>query len=147
MITVQNANAFNADLDAFAKKLGITRKAVYQRTALELWNGITQRTPVDTGRARSSWNLAIGQPDSSVPPEMGPPSGKNAKKSKPPLQPSAGIPPLQQIEGDQVIFITSNLPYVERLENGHSKQAPAGMVRVTVAEVVARIQLIMEGMK
>lgn len=68
MIKLQGQQAFHVDLDAFAKKLGLTRKRVYQRTALEIWNGVTTRTPVDTGRARSSWNLSHGIPSSETPP-------------------------------------------------------------------------------
>lgn len=146
MITVQNQNAFNADLDAFARKLGLTKQTVYQRTSLELWNRITQRTPVDTGRARSSWNLAIGSPNPSIPPEMGPGTGKNKKSGTAPMSPSAAFPDISKIDGSTVIYITSNLPYIEALENGHSKQAPVGMVMISVAEVQARIELIMEGM-
>lgn len=35
------------------------------------------------------------------------------------------------------IWIVNNLPYSERLESGWSKQAPAGIVKVTVAEFQA----------
>jgi hypothetical protein len=34
----------------------------------------------------------------------------------------------------KVHYITNNLPYAWRLEHGHSKQAPAGMVGLTVVE-------------
>ena len=32
------------------------------------------------------------------------------------------------------IYFTNNLPYAQALENGHSSQAPGGMVRITAAE-------------
>ena len=31
-----------------------------------------------------------------------------------------------------MFYITNNLPYIMRLEFGYSKQAPAGMARITV---------------
>jgi hypothetical protein len=34
-----------------------------------------------------------------------------------------------------VIWIYNNLPYIERLEFGHSQQAPLGMVRISIAEI------------
>lgn len=34
----------------------------------------------------------------------------------------------------QRLFITNNLPYAKPIEDGHSKQAPQGMVKVTVSE-------------
>ena len=36
------------------------------------------------------------------------------------------------------ITVQNNLPYIDRLENGYSKQAPAGMVSVTLAGLQAR---------
>jgi hypothetical protein len=32
------------------------------------------------------------------------------------------------------IYLTNNLPYIRRLEEGYSQQAPAGMVALTVQE-------------
>ena len=49
-----------------------------------------------------------------------------------------------QVDGwkpGQTIFITNSLPYAMRLEHGYSKQAPAGMVKLTVqnyAQAVAK---------
>ena len=37
------------------------------------------------------------------------------------------------------IYIQNNLPYANRLENGWSNQAPAGMVALTIAEVEAQM--------
>jgi len=35
--------------------------------------------------------------------------------------------------GDSV-YLVNNLPYAQKIEGGSSKQAPVGMVKVTVAE-------------
>lgn len=147
MIKLQNQQQVAVDLNAFAKKLGIARKTVYRRTTMELWNEITKRTPVDTGRARSSWNLSIGRPNTAVPPEGPPGQGKHKDKPSPPVEPVNPVPPLEKVDGEEIIYITSSLPYIERLENGHSKQAPVGMVMVSAKTVVARIELILEGMQ
>ena len=40
---------------------------------------------------------------------------------------------LEVLKGGMEFYFTSNLPYAERLEYGWSEQAPAGMVRVSVA--------------
>jgi hypothetical protein len=39
----------------------------------------------------------------------------------------------------RVVWLSNNLPYANRLENGWSKQAPAGMVNLTFAELQAQI--------
>jgi len=36
-----------------------------------------------------------------------------------------------------VIYLTNNLPYAQRLEEGYSQQAPAGMVALTIQEFQA----------
>jgi hypothetical protein len=39
-----------------------------------------------------------------------------------------------RLEAGSIFYLTNNLPYGERLEYGYSKQAPSGMVRITLAE-------------
>jgi hypothetical protein len=38
-------------------------------------------------------------------------------------------------------YIQNNLPYAERLENGWSKQAPHGMVKITLYELAEKYGL------
>ena len=45
-----------------------------------------------------------------------------------------------EFDGEQSATIYNNLPYMERLENGWSKQAPAGMVRVTLTEFERKLK-------
>lgn len=44
--------------------------------------------------------------------------------------------------GQAVLWISNNLPYAVRLEYGWSKQAPSGMVRVTLLELGAIVQAL-----
>jgi len=39
-----------------------------------------------------------------------------------------------------MITIYNNLEYIEALENGHSQQAPAGMVAVSLAEFNIKLE-------
>lgn len=130
MISFKNMRQFEVDLEKFAKKIGATKQAVFQKATLDIWNGIVLKTPVATGRARASWNVAVGNADSSIPAE-----GQHGIPA---------APDLKKIDGNQVVWITSNLPYIEPLEHGHSQQAPNGMVTLTVAEFLAEIQLYSE---
>lgn len=120
---------FNADLEAFAKKIDLAPKVVVQRITADLHNRITQRTPVDTGRARASWDVKEGAPSEYLPA----PGEKNGP------DPSATI---ASIDGKQPVFITTALDYVQYLEAGSSQQAPAGMVALSLAEVEAEIEAI-----
>lgn len=51
-------------------------------------------------------------------------------------------PDFSAIDGSQQIFILNNVEYIEALEEGHSQQAPAGMVRISIAEVELEINTI-----
>jgi hypothetical protein len=53
---------------------------------------------------------------------------------------AAGMAVAHKAIAGHTIFIQNNVPYAIPLEYGHSKQAPAGMVRITVA----RFQLIVD---
>lgn len=118
---------FNADLNAFAKKLDVSLDTVVRKVALDAYGRVTKKTPVDTGRARANWNVGAGRPDLRV--------DKSATRIK--------RPSLKRGDGKKVIFITNNLPYINALENGHSTQAPNGMVQGTLNELAAGIRDVM----
>ncbi len=111
------------------KKLGqFTRKV-----AINTLNSVTLKTPVDTGRARASWNIADSfTPDLSVAPEKD--AGQIASSALETKQKASLLK-----DGNKFI-ISNNLPYIEKLEGGSSQQAPAGMVRVTLAEIAAKVK-------
>ena len=102
---------------------------VMRGVALEAQAKIMKRTPVDTGRARANWNTTVGDPDTSV--RMDASKGDVGPKKK---EGEAVIRATKFSEGERV-FIANGLPYVEFLEHGSSKQAPSGMVSVTMAEL------------
>lgn len=126
----REARAFAVDLDAFAAKVKVDVSVVRRKVAIDLHTKITERTPVDTGRLKNSWNVADDVADITVPPE-GPQSGTGRITAlfERPFEPT---------------WITSNLPYAEAIEFGHSGQAPSGMVRVSVAEIEAELLSILE---
>lgn len=153
-----NLKALDVDLANFAKKLDIAPALVVTRIVLDLFRRITKRTPVDTGRARASWDVKVGSPSSYLPPAS---KKRVAGKGKTRLgQGLAGNKlgtgalsggkvkdvsgEIASIDGTQVVFITSNLDYMVYLEEGSSKQAPAGMVLLSIAEVEVEIESILE---
>lgn len=113
-------------------------------------SGVVLLTPVDTGRARSSWNVSVGVPDASVP-------SAGRRYSRRPAVIAGARKRLASLGRYQTVWITSSLPYITVLEyggypdpvalgtwdrklrryvirssGGYSKQAPRGMVRLTV---------------
>jgi hypothetical protein len=100
---------------------------VAKKTMIELFNRVIQKSPVDTGRFRANWNCSIGSPDLSTSQAIDP-SGSGA------ISKATSTVVSYTLNG-QSVFLTNNLPYADRLENGWSKQAPNGIVRLSVMEI------------
>ncbi len=150
--------AFDVDLQKFADALDIKIEIVMIRIVLDLFRRITKRTPVDTGRARASWDVKVGSPSAWVPPER-----KKSVAGKGKTRLGTGLDgtklgtgalsggkakdvssEVASIDGTKVVFITTNLDYMQFLEKGSSTQAPAGMVLLSIAEVEIEIENILE---
>jgi len=79
------------------------------------------------GRFRANWQLGVGSaPEGEV-------AGIDDDGSKTRDTVTASLPGDGKNAGP-VYYLVNNLPYAERLEDGHSTQAPLGMVGLAVAE-------------
>lgn len=117
--------SFSTDIQKFARKTGGSLEQVIRATCLQLSASIIERTPVDTGRARANWQASVGRPELSVLDIEDKDGSAALAKVRQQVQSAPG----------SVFFLANNLPYIRRLEyDAWSKQAPAGMVRVTVQE-------------
>lgn len=131
-----NVLEFNLRLDHFAQQdvPGLILLAT-KKLAFDIFAGVVRMTPVDTGRARNNWHMSLNTPDDVV---LESATGGGL-----------GSPPAQEHLSEQqqvlaglnqvgiVVWIQNNLVYAPVLENGWSKQAPAGMVATTLSRVVA----------
>ena len=123
-----NAKNFNLSLDGFK---GDTLEAITKKKrliGLKVLRGVVLKTPVDTGRARANWQLSINIPKTDI---------VNSKQKAGAKAITDGNRTLKTIKLGEDIYITNNLPYIGVLERGHSKQAPRGMVALTLAEIEA----------
>lgn len=96
--------------------------------ALDSLRGVVRKSPVDTGRFRGNWIVsknAANTTSSQV-------TDKNGGQT---ITKGSGVIDTFKMNADSRIIIQNNLPYASRLENGWSKQAPNGMVALTVAEM------------
>lgn len=123
----------------------------FRALAFEAYRRIVFRTPVLTGRARANWMFTADAPSDEVRDTVDPTGGTTVAE---------GATQAQALELGQPAFIVNNLPYIGVLEHGgypdpvkrgtwmgpgrgyeirsaggFSKQAPAGMVAVTLAEI------------
>jgi hypothetical protein len=138
-----NANDFIKELDAFGDQdvPGLVQ-TVHQKVTLEALTRLVSKTPVDTGRARGNWQVAIGdrpQGQVDVPnllPHHHPPL------PEPPALSVAGQTAVD--EGQKIIatirpfavsHVANNVAYILKLEDGGSRQAPEGMLALTLEEL------------
>lgn len=100
--------------------------------ALELTKRIKRDTPVDTGRARSNWNVSVNKPDTTAF-DVGDEdrSVYSSHSTRKDAQNSTIADQTNFWRGD-VGWIANGLPYILRLERGWSGQAPNGMVKVNI---------------
>ena len=87
-------------------------------------NGLVAGKDYVGGRFRGNWQFSIGTPAEGELDQVDPAGGVTLAKLR--LQ-------VEQLTIGQTAYIVNNLPYAVPLEYGHSKQAPGGMVRITLA--------------
>ena len=126
-----NARQFALEIDREFEASLDEWRLIIRRVALDALTRIVERTPVDTGRARGNWFVEIGGGGVEVSAEVDK-SGAVTIASG-----GAEIARYQEVDGFPVIQIYNNLPYIRRLEDGYSGQAPSGMVSITVTELSA----------
>jgi hypothetical protein len=135
------------DLKRFAIRLrhlgnNVERNAgkLVRKVALSVDSTVVTATPVDTGRARSNWQVEIGKPasgtlESFVPGSEGSTVGENTR-----IALAIGAAQIATHKAGQTIYLTNNLPYIGALNNGHSAQAPAGFVQTAVLDGALQIK-------
>jgi hypothetical protein len=122
---------FVVQIQQFGKVTEDQLKLILRKTALDILKKIVERTPVDTGRARGGWTVALN----TVP--GGSPDGVDPSGSATISDGEAAI--LRAGLADSIVIV-NGVEYIRYLEEGHSKQAPNGMVALTLAEFDKTVQ-------
>lgn len=137
---IVNLTAFEAGLDRWAQReLPEMVRRAQLKVAFDLFAAIVRLSPVDSGRYRGSWTLAAGDANE----ETLPPPPDSWKSGDGPYYRNLGKPdtgllaPVATLAALNVIWIANHLPYAERLEEGHSGQAPTGVAGPVVAAFTA----------
>lgn len=118
--------SFSDELKEFALDAMDQTEEVARGAVLSLWRAVIYDTPVDTGRAKGNW----------FPSWKGSNRVNNKAKDKTGARATARAEKsvISQVHWD-VFTLTNNLPYIQKLEEGHSTQAaPHSMVRLNVAK-------------
>lgn len=147
------AETFALSLARFAEVAPDKARTVVRKVALDALSRVVLRTPVGNpslwkhkppagyvgGRLRANWNVSVGAPDVSV-------SFRRDKAGQVTI--ARGTNAITASDGERSIYIVNSLPYVREIEyEGHSRQAPAGMVRITVTELQTFVDNAVRGLK
>lgn len=117
--------SFELDIQRFVEKAKGNVDLVVRKISLDIFHRVIIKSPVKSGRFKGNWQVAIG----SIP------AGTLELNDK------SGAATISRVDAavlglkaGEVIYLVNNLAYARRLEYGHSKQAPSGMVRLTLQE-------------
>ena len=91
---------------------------------------VVPRTPVDTGHARRNWQVNVGAPNGQELPGVDVSGSLTITSGKSKLVASKGRNPFS------LVFIENNTPYIGRLNEGSSRQAPAMFVDLAITAAV-----------
>ena len=108
---------FSLDLSKFATKAMGNMDKVVKKVCFDIGSDIQKATPRDTGRAAAGWQWQTGSISAYKP-------GPGSYNAPAPLIPGFAL-------GD-TLYLANNVEYIKVLEDGWSRQAPAGMVKVTL---------------
>jgi hypothetical protein len=108
----------------------VSRLAV--ETADTIVSDLVNVTPVDTSQALSNWQVSLVSPvNGSIPPYV-PGEGGSTQGISAAAALAEARAMLKTKKPGQVIYISNVLRYIQRLNDGSSKQAPAGFVERAV---------------
>lgn len=138
-----NGETFALSLKAFVDKAKAAPAQVVRKVAIDLLTATVLRTPVGNptlwkskppkgyvgGRLRANWNVSLVTPDTGTTDAIDKSGAQTIDR---------GSVTIGEADGVKDIWMMNSLPYAIPIEYGHSGvQAPAGMVRVSVAEFQA----------
>lgn len=136
--------SFSVDVAAWCAMAEGNVEAAIKKIVVDIFSRVIMRTPVLTGRARANWVVGLNAPAiasaSLLDTDPGPvnPTGTGTSITKDRM-----IAKVQAAKAKNThsYILTNNVAYAIRLEYGWSRrQAPAGMVRITIREFNRIIQ-------
>lgn len=98
---------------------------------VEFYRQVTISTPVDTGRARWGWNCSIKAADLTVPDP-----GKYSRDASRASQTFS----VTVITGNDSLYIANAVPYIGKLNEGYSRQAPARFVELSFENTADKLE-------
>jgi len=133
---------FSKRMTVLSLAVGENADKIVRKVALVVDRDIVLATPVDTGRARSSWVVGVVRPNRSTPGNF--PKGKNqstkAQATQFALDKANEV--IRARKKGQSIIISNNLKYIGKLNEGTSAQAPKMFVQKAILNGIRAIKTV-----
>jgi menaquinone-dependent protoporphyrinogen IX oxidase len=126
-ITVVGLAEFTRGMKDEGREVEKLVSLVTRRISLDIFSRLILASPVDTGRFRGNWQMDVGQFNEQVLDGLDK-SGQATIATN--VAKLAGKNPFT------AVYIENNLPYAGRLNDGWSKQAPAGFVETAIDQAL-----------
>lgn len=110
----------------YLKKLEEDAAKVNRENAISAFQIVSIKTPVYTGNARWNWWCSVGSP-----------SGKSEEHKGLSIDTSRALT-FEGVTINDVLYVSNSTPYIKRLNEGWSRQAPARFVEMAVEEIKNR---------
>lgn len=122
--------SFSSQVTDFVKTVKRRQALVTQKLGEEILTSVVRLSPVDTGLFRNNWRVGINAPFRGVVST----TDRTGNRAI-----GVGKRTMARVKAGDVLFISNNLSYAQRLEYGWSRQAPYGMVRITMGRYQAML--------
>jgi len=135
---VPSLSEFSRRIIIIARRAEQGADELVRKVALAADQAVVMGTPVDTGRARSNWIVSLGVPATGTIDAYAPGEARSTEAANTQAALDQGEAVISRYTGGEgtSIHITNNLPYIQRLNDGYSAQAPANFVEQGVQEAV-----------
>lgn len=121
---------FAIEMSALADRIERAADRAVRTASLQILSQVTILTPVDTGRARANWIVSIGSPAQIEKPWTGSAGGAASSAI------NEGTKAIVGASFGPTVYVQNNIPYISRLNNGWSRQAPAGFVEKSIDSAI-----------
>jgi len=118
--------SFSSEVDKATENIMKSAERKVRGTLLSIFGRTITRTPIKSGRLRNNWHTEINK-------QAG---GGIRKANRSGAQSVANATTkVKNLKMGDTVYFSNNMPYAYIIEHGHhSKQAPRGMLRVSIKE-------------
>lgn len=135
---VTGESSFTLSIKKWVEKTNADISKTFRTVCMNIFADIVRAWPVDTGRSRAAWQITLNSPgvgETGFTPgasTYGEGGNRDENAGRATAHAMEQTNKLAGLKAEDVCYINNNVRYAIYLEYGHSKQAPRGVVRLTL---------------